>query len=263
MVGDIKQSIYGFRNANPLIFKEKYDTYGDETSTIGRKIDLTLNFRSRGEVINNINELFSLIMFDSIGGAAYKDEHCMGHGKEKYDTNIDKNNNYDMDLLTYNYEGNDYTQTVYVSELIGEVLQVMRDLAQEGMTMLVVTHEMNFARNVASKVIFMENGQIVEQGKAKEFFEDGMVSACRQIYNYTRNDIPVTIYYAYKQSDPNEAEEGQASSGWETMLSAIIQSGLSITGTWPMRTEQAYRSVSMGTNALASSIILAASVLAV
>ena len=111
MVGDIKQSIYGFRNANPLIFKEKYDTYGDETSTIGRKIDLTLNFRSRGEVINNINELFSLIMFDSIGGAAYKDEHCMGHGKEKYDTNIDKNNNYDMDLLTYNYEGNDYTQT--------------------------------------------------------------------------------------------------------------------------------------------------------
>ena len=111
MVGDIKQSIYGFRNANPLIFKDKYDTYGDETSQIGRKIDLTLNFRSRGEVINNINELFSLIMFDTVGGAAYKEEHCMGHGKDKYDINIDPNNNYDMDLLTYNYEGNDYTQT--------------------------------------------------------------------------------------------------------------------------------------------------------
>jgi len=92
--------------------------------------------------------------------------------------------------------------------------------------------------------------------KAKEFFEDGMVTACRQIYNYSRDDIPVTIYYAYKQSDSDEAEEGQASSGWETMLSAIIQAGFSITGTWPMRTEMANRSVASGTNALASSIVL-------
>ena len=57
-------------------------------------------------------------------------------------------------------------------ELIGEVLLVMKNLAQEGMTMLVVTHEMNFARNVANKVIFMEDGKIVEQGKAKDFFEN-------------------------------------------------------------------------------------------
>lgn len=57
-------------------------------------------------------------------------------------------------------------------ELIGEVLAVMRQLAEEGMTMLVVTHEMNFARTVSNKVIFMENGQIVEQGPSKEFFEN-------------------------------------------------------------------------------------------
>ncbi len=57
-------------------------------------------------------------------------------------------------------------------ELIGEVLSVMRELAQEGMTMLVVTHEMNFARNVSNKVIFMENGVIVEQNDSKSFFED-------------------------------------------------------------------------------------------
>lgn len=56
-------------------------------------------------------------------------------------------------------------------ELIGEVLEVMRSLAEEGMTMLVVTHEMNFARNVSTKVIFMEEGHIVEEGRAKEFFE--------------------------------------------------------------------------------------------
>ena len=90
---------------------------------------------------------------------------------------------------------------------------------------------------------------------AKAFFENGMLSACQQIYKYARDDIPVTIYYAYKQSETDE-DVGTASSGWETMLNAIIQAGFSITGTWPMRTEQAYRAVSMGTNALASSIVL-------
>ena len=54
----------------------------------------------------------------------------------------------------------------------GEVLSVMRDLANEGMTMLVVTHEMGFARTVSNKVIFMEDGVIVEQGSSKEFFEN-------------------------------------------------------------------------------------------
>lgn len=56
-------------------------------------------------------------------------------------------------------------------ELIGEVLSVMRDLANEGMTMLVVTHEIGFARNVSSKVVFMENGVVVETAPTKEFFE--------------------------------------------------------------------------------------------
>ena len=56
-------------------------------------------------------------------------------------------------------------------ELTGEVLSVMRDLAQDGMTMLVVTHEMGFARNVSNKVAFMENGVIVEEGESHAFFE--------------------------------------------------------------------------------------------
>lgn len=55
-------------------------------------------------------------------------------------------------------------------ELIGEVLSVMRQLAEEGMTMLVVTHEMNFARNVSSRVVFMEDGNIIEQNTAESFF---------------------------------------------------------------------------------------------
>ena len=56
-------------------------------------------------------------------------------------------------------------------ELIGEVLAVMRQLAEDGMTMLVVTHEMNFARNVSNKVMFMDGGKVIESGPSKEFFE--------------------------------------------------------------------------------------------
>ncbi|MCI7275852.1 MAG: amino acid ABC transporter ATP-binding protein [Cuneatibacter sp.] len=55
-------------------------------------------------------------------------------------------------------------------ELIGEVLSVMKQLAVEGMTMLVVTHEMGFARNVSNKVVFMEGGSIVESGSSEDFF---------------------------------------------------------------------------------------------
>lgn len=55
-------------------------------------------------------------------------------------------------------------------EMVGEVLDVMRDLAQGGMTMVVVTHEMGFAREVADRVVFMDGGQIVEEGRPEEIF---------------------------------------------------------------------------------------------
>ena len=97
--------------------------------------------------------------------------------------------------------------------------------------------------------------KIVDKKKeAQKFFEDGMADMCKQLFHYTRNDIPITIYYAFKQQDVNE--DGKSSSGWETMLSAIIKSGFMITGTWPMRTEKPGRTISNGTNALASSIVL-------
>ena len=93
--------------------------------------------------------------------------------------------------------------------------------------------------------------------KAREFFEDGMLQACRQFYRSAREDVPVTIYYAYKQSENDEGDNAaQASTGWETMLSAIIRAGFAITGTWPMRTEMKTRQVAMNTNALVSSIVL-------
>jgi len=67
--------------------------------------------------------------------------------------------------------------------------------------------------------------------------------------------FPVTIYYAFKQSE-NDDINGTASTGWEIFLDAVIRAGFAITGTWPMRSEQKFRMIGMGTNALASSIIL-------
>lgn len=94
---------------------------------------------------------------------------------------------------------------------------------------------------------------------AKQFFEDGMSQALKCIALESRDGVPVTIYYAFKQSEAETDGEGSsatASTGWETMLSAIISAGFSITGTWPMRTEMGNRSIASGTNALASSIVL-------
>lgn len=65
-------------------------------------------------------------------------------------------------------------------ELVGEVLQVMKQLAKEGMTMVVVTHEMGFAREVADRAVFMDDGQILEQGAPDQFFENPQHERAKQ-----------------------------------------------------------------------------------
>lgn len=107
MVGDIKQSIYRFRNANPLIFKDKYDRYGINNG--GKKIDLLKNFRSREEVLYNINEIFAPLMTQDIGGINYKESHAMVYGNKAYiEKGANDYNNY-LDILTYNNEDKKYT----------------------------------------------------------------------------------------------------------------------------------------------------------
>ena len=101
MVGDIKQSIYRFRNANPYIFKDKYDTYS--ISNTDRKIDLNKNFRSRGEVLDNINTIFTLIMNDDIGGADYLTSHQMIFGNKAY-LKEDVGHSNDMEIYQYAYD---------------------------------------------------------------------------------------------------------------------------------------------------------------
>ena len=108
--------------------------------------------------------------------------------------------------------------------------------------------------------------------KAEAFFLDGMTQAMRRLAEQAHPAFPVTIYYAFKQQEVREEKREKSdaldpeshssllsphfSTGWETFLAAVIEAGFSITGTWPMRSEQKYRMIGMDTNALASSIVL-------
>lgn len=109
MVGDVKQSIYRFRNANPYIFQDKYNRYSRHDG--GIKIDLLKNFRSRNETLFNINEIFNLIMDDEIGNADYLESHNMVYGNTAYDL---ENPGHDNNLEIYNYDNE--INTMYTRE---------------------------------------------------------------------------------------------------------------------------------------------------
>ena len=95
-----------------------------------------------------------------------------------------------------------------------------------------------------------------ENGKAgaESFFLSGMTRAMRRIVEHAHPAFPVTIYYAFKQSESDD--EGTTNTGWDTFLAAVIEAGFTISGTWPVRTELANRMRGSDSNALASSIVL-------
>jgi putative DNA methylase len=100
--------------------------------------------------------------------------------------------------------------------------------------------------------------------KAQQFFEEGLGKAFASIRESQNPEFPFTIFYAFKQSEEDEEVNSitksnvsaVASTGWETMLEGLVKAGFAITGTWPMRTEKVGRVIGIGTNALASSIVL-------
>lgn len=96
--------------------------------------------------------------------------------------------------------------------------------------------------------------------KAQAFFEKGLGDCFEKMHKSANREYPVTIFYAFKQAEidnKNIADAAIASTGWETMLMGLIMAGFSIHGTWPMRSELSNRTIASGTNALASSIVLA------
>lgn len=105
MVGDIKQSIYRFRNTNPILFKDKYNLYSQGKE--GLKIDLNKNFRSRDQVLTGINYLFDYIMDENIGGAEYRLSHRMIYGNKTYEKA--NKENYKLEILNY-IDEDDFTK---------------------------------------------------------------------------------------------------------------------------------------------------------
>jgi len=93
------------------------------------------------------------------------------------------------------------------------------------------------------------------KGGAKQFFVDGFNFVFRRIRQGATTDAPMTVYYAYKQQDAEA--DGTSSTGWHTLLDGLIEAGWEITATWPVRSERAGRARDIGSNALASSIVLA------
>lgn len=102
-----------------------------------------------------------------------------------------------------------------------------------------------------------------DRRKAERFFEGGLRKAFENMKKAQAPEYPLTVYYAFKQAESEEADEDDkgaghvlASTGWETMLEGLLTAGFLIDGTWPMRSELSNRILASGTNALASSIVL-------
>mgnify|MGYP000936415708 CR=1 FL=1 len=116
MVGDIKQSIYRFRNANPEIFKEKYRLYKEEK--VGLAIDLSRNFRSRQEVLEDINLIFSQIMCPKLGGVDYGAGQELLFGNKNYSKNAPED--YQLRILSYDYQNEELSNHEIEAFLIGK-----------------------------------------------------------------------------------------------------------------------------------------------
>ena len=137
MVGDIKQSIYAFRNARSDIFKDKYDSYklGKETKVfsimnreikeVPEAIDMNTNFRSRNNVLQDINKMFSIIMNDELGGANYKKDHIIDFGNKMYSSLEANEQNYDSEFILYDgvkgQEKVDYEIVIIAKDIIKKI----------------------------------------------------------------------------------------------------------------------------------------------
>ena len=181
MVGDIKQSIYRFRNANPLIFKNKYDKYSMEDG--GVKIDLLKNFRSREEVLFNINEIFARLMTKELGGINYKESHAMIFGNQAYVTLGANNNNNYMDIYTYNNGDKRYSNDEIEAFIIANDIKKKIDKAYE-------VYDFDLEKN--RKATYNDFCIILDRGSKMNLF--------KKVFEYF--NIPMEIY-----KDSNLMEE--------------------------------------------------------
>ena len=170
MVGDVKQSIYRFRNTNPMLFKEKYDNYNKGID--GLKIDLNKNFRSRSEVIHSINNIFNKLMNDEIGGADYITSHQMVYGNKAYES-VNKEN-YSLEVLNYQKDED------YSNEEI-EIFTIANDIKEKiNSRYKIMDKETNKERNITYDDFVI----LIDRSSSFELY--------KKIFEYL--NIPLAVY---------------------------------------------------------------------
>lgn len=174
MVGDIKQSIYRFRNANPYIFKNKYDNYSKENN--GIKIDLLKNFRSRDIVLDNINDIFDLVMDDNIGGAEYIKSHRMVFGNTTYINEGKTNQDYNLEVLEYELD----KKSEYTKEEV-EIFAIARDIKKKVKDKFQVFDK---SKKVLKDVSYSDFVILMDRTTSFELY--------KKIFEYL--EIPLTLY---------------------------------------------------------------------
>ena len=172
MVGDIKQSIYRFRHTNPKLFKTKYESYSKNNG--GYKIDLNKNFRSRKEVLENINEMFNQIMDSNIGGADYIKSHQMIFGNTAY--NEINQENYNMEILNYQKpeEKNFSKDEIEIFAIANDIKHKIKNKFQ------IMDKETNQKKNLEYK----DCAILIDRSSNFELY--------KKIFEYMK--IPITIY---------------------------------------------------------------------
>lgn len=196
MVGDIKQSIYRFRGSNPSIFQSKYNSYSHDVN--GYKIDLIKNFRSRKEVLENINRLFDLLMDNRLGGADYTVSHEMVYGNMSYEEERQSDYNYNLEVLEYEKD-----ETKEFSEDEIEAFAIAKDIILKKKNKFRVfdkkTGKMRFFEYSDAVIILDRSKYFDEYKRIFEFFniplevlKDGKLTTSADIY-IIKNAIDLLI----------------------------------------------------------------------
>ena len=175
----MKQTIIIIRNANPSIFKDKYDNYKKEVG--GRVIDLAKNFRSRREVLDDINLFFSHIMDDYLGEADYNNGHAMIFGNMTYETSAKTTNNNYLDIYAYDAKDKEY------SKLEKEAFIIANDIKEKiNSKYLVYDKDADSLREIEYRdfVILLD--------RATDF------TTYKQVFEYL--GLPITLYEDEKTS---------------------------------------------------------------
>lgn len=212
MVGDVKQSIYKFRLARPELFMEKYKTYSKDDKSLYQLIDLHQNFRSRKEILNSVNFVFSQIMDTKLGGIDYNDEAALYKGA-RYPENICSNDtdlviiNLSKDILDDDKEELDYTSkelevkaiASQIKELINSNFQIY-DAKKEGYRDIKYSDIVILLRTITNwadvfENVLMSEGIAAHSETSVGYFSTIEVQTVLSLLNIIDNpiqDIPLT-----------------------------------------------------------------------